>query len=259
MGKNMNNIFLSVIIPCYNEEENLKRNVLKHINDFFNKKSFNWEVIVSDDGSSDKGKSLVKDQIRSWQQFKLLENTHGGKPSALWHGIKAAKGKYVLFTDMDQSTPIEEFDKLFPFLNEKVGAVIGSRGLSRKNFPIYRRMGAVVFSTIRKIFILSEINDTQCGFKVFKRKVVEVAFPKLEFFRKDEKAKGWKVTSFDVELLHLIKKMGYIIVEVPVRWEDVDVSISKGGSLYRYIRESFEMIMQIFRVKLNDIKGLYKI
>jgi len=133
----MEKLYLSVIIPCYNEEENLKRDVLSEVRKFMLKKDFDWEVIISDDGSTDKSKELVESQIIGWKNFRHLKNPHGGKPSALWYGIKAAKGNYVLFTDTDQSTPISQLDKLLPFIGGKTGAVIGSRGLLRKNFPLY--------------------------------------------------------------------------------------------------------------------------
>jgi len=250
-------IFLSVIIPCYNEAENLHRNVLLEVKNFLEKKNFVWEILISDDGSTDNSRKLIEDQIKGWEGFRLLKNPHGGKPSALWYGIKAAKGEYVLFTDTDQSTPIDQLDKLLPFVGNKVGAVIGSRGLLRKNFPLYRRLGSIFFVAFRKLFILPEIDDTQCGFKLFKHSVVAKCFPKLEFFINKREAKGWTVSSWDVELLHIVKKMGYIIEEVPVKWEDIDVSKSKGGTLSRYVRESKDMLIQIVRVKLNDLKGLY--
>jgi len=130
LDKNFN---LSVIIPCYNEENNLKKGVLEKVYKYMRNQNFSWEVIVSDDGSSDNSRDLIKSQIKSWENFRLLENPHGSKPSALWYGIKAAVGSYVLFADMDQSTPISELEKLLPFVDKKVGAVIGSRGFARKN------------------------------------------------------------------------------------------------------------------------------
>jgi dolichyl-phosphate beta-glucosyltransferase len=250
-------ILLSIIIPCYNEDANLHRGVLKEVYDFMQTKKFNWEVIVSDDGSTDDSRDLVRTQIKNFKNFKLLENPHGGKPSALWFGIKEAKGRYVLFADLDQSTPIDQLDKLLPFLAKKVGAVIGSRGLLRKNFPFYRRMGSIVFMAFRKLFILPEIDDTQCGFKLFRRIVVFKGFPKLELFRKTKEVKGWAVTSWDVEILHIVKKMGYKIEEVPVDWEDIDISKNKGSVLSRYFKESKEMLLQILRVKRNDMMGMY--
>lgn len=249
--------FLSVIIPSYNEEANLKRGVLKQIYECLKLKDFSWEVIISDDGSTDNSLELVKKAVSDLKNFKVLENSHGGKPSALNYGIKAASGEYVLFCDMDQSTPIEELDKLLPYVKESYAAIIGSRGMDRKNFPIYRKAGSFVFASFRKLFLLRDINDTQCGFKLFKRDVLIKVFNKLEFFKRKKEVKGWKVTSYDVELLHLIEKAGGRIMEIKVIWKDEDTSVSKGGSLQRYVKESVDMIKQILRVKLNDLKGLY--
>jgi glycosyltransferase involved in cell wall biosynthesis len=250
--------YLTVVTPCFNEEANLRRGVLGEINNFLRKQDFAWEVIVSDDGSSDKSREIVRVEIKSWDNFRLVENPHGGKPAALLSGIKEARGKYLLLTDMDQSTPIGEFAKLRPYLTKGYDVVIGSRGLVRKNFSLYRRLGAVVFSTLRRVLILPEIADTQCGFKLFRADILKKAFPRLEFFRRKERAVGWKVTSFDVELLHILKKMGESIAEVAVVWNDRDVSKGKGGSLSRYIRESKEMFLQVIRVRINEMRGLYK-
>ena len=250
-------LFLSVIIPCYNEEENLKKEVLREVHDFLKKKKFLFEVIISDDGSSDNSLNLVKKQIKNFKNFRLIKNRHGGKPFALWAAIKVAKGAYTLFCDMDLSTPIFQLDNLLPSVKGGYKVVIGSRGVGRDNFPLYRRMGSIIFMSLRKFFLLAEINDTQCGFKLFRTDIVKNIFPKLEFFRKQQRVKGWNVTSFDVELLHLIKKQGEAIKEVSVEWKDLDLSISKGGGLSRYINESKEMLMQIMRVKINDIKGFY--
>ncbi len=253
----MKDIFLSVIIPCYNESENLERGVLEDVYKFLKTKDFGWEVIISDDGSNDKSREIIKSKIKNLNNFRLLENPHGGKPWALFYGINEAKGRFILFSDMDQSTPINELDKLLPFIGNNVGAVIGSRGLVRKNYPFYRKLGSIVFTTFRRLILLPEIYDTQCGFKLFRKEVVKKGFSRLEFFRRKEEAKGWKVTSYDVELLHIIKKMGYEIEEVPVKWEDVDISKTKGASFKRYLRESLDMLNQIVRVKLNEIKGVY--
>ena len=255
----MKDIYLSIIIPCYNESANIKRGVLGEVSKFMKAKNIGWEVIISDDGSSDSSVNLVEKQTVKLEGFKLLRNPHGGKPSALWHGIKASKGKYVLFSDMDQSTPITELDKLLPYLKNEYKAVIGSRGYSRKSFPFYRRLGSFVFTALRKAIILPEINDTQCGFKLFERNIALKYFPEMEFFKINKTITGWKVTSWDVEYLYILKKKGIRIKEVLVDWKDVDVSKSKGGGLIRYIRESQEMLTQIVRVKLNAVRGMYKI
>lgn len=251
-----NNIFISVVIPCYNEENNLEKQVLGKVRKFLEDQNYTWEVIVSDDQSSDNSRKMVTEQIKNWKNFRLLENKHGGKWAALWEGIKVARGKFILFADMDQSTPISELPKLLKFTNQ-YKAVIGSRGLSRKNFPFYRKVGAIVFMSFRKFFLLPEIDDTQCGFKLFDKDILKKAFPKIELFRETGKVVGWKVSSYDVELLHVIKKIGFKIKEVTVEWKDEDDSVSKGGALSRYVKESKEMLLQITRVKLNDIRGYY--
>ena len=249
----MSEIYLSVVIPCYNETENLQRGVLDEVNDFLTKQNFSWEVIISDDGSTDESKKIVSEQVKGKKNFRLVENSHGGKPLAVWSGIKNAGGEYVLFTDMDQSTPIKEVLKLIPYF-EKYEVVIGSRGMERENFSILRKIGSNVFRVFRKILMLRDINDTQCGFKTFQTNVAKKIFPMLQFFKKEETIKGWKVTSFDVELLFIAEKLGFKVKEVPVEWKDRDVAKGKEKS---YLKESKEMLMQILSVKLNDLRGLY--
>lgn len=249
----MNKIFISIVIPCYNEKENLNRGVLDEVYDFLKNQNFSWEVVISDDGSTDESRQIITKQIEHKKNFRLIENVHGGKPSAVWGGIKNSVGEYVLFTDMDQSAPIEEILKLKPFFKD-YEVVIGSRGMERENFSIVRKLGSNVFRLFRKTLMLRDINDTQCGFKAFRRDVANKIFPMLQFFKKEKVVKGWKVTSFDVELLFLAEKFGYRIKEVPVEWKDRDVAKGKKKS---YFKESKEMLLQILRVKINDFKGLY--
>lgn len=246
--------YLSVVIPCYNESENLKRGILDEVYDFLKKQDFTWEVVISDDGSTDNSREIVSQQIKDKENFRLVENVHGGKPSAVWNGIQKSVGEYVLFTDMDQSAPIAEVLKLLPYFKD-YEVVIGSRGMERENFSLIRKLGSNVFRLFRKSLMLRKINDTQCGFKAFRADVARYIFPKLQFFKKEKVVKGWKVTSFDVELLFLAEKFGYKIKEIPVVWKDRDVAKGKQKS---YFKESKEMLMQIIRVKLNDLRGLYE-
>ena len=249
--------FISIIIPCYNEQKNLEHGALNEVLEYVRVQSFAWEVRIVNDESTDKSRDLIAAFVADKENFYLHDIPHGGKPAAVWEGVQQAQGDIILFTDMDQSTPIDQLEKLIPYSKKGYEVVIGSRGVQRKNFPIYRRLGAVVFMGVRKAMILPKINDTQCGFKLFESNRLEKAFPKMEFFKKIQKVKGWKVTSYDVELLHLLEKNGCKIKEVKVKWNDQDKSGSKGGVLSRYFKESKEMLMQIIRVKLNDIKGSY--
>ncbi len=245
-------IEISVIIPCYNEENNLKKGVLKEVADYLKKQKFSWEVIISDDGSTDQSKKLVEEFVKKTTGFRLLKNPHGGKPFAIRSGVEKAEGEICLFTDMDQSTPISEMDKLLPFFNQGFDIVIGSRGKERRKFPWYRKILSWGFRNLRRLFLLGEIADTQCGFKSFKTDAGRNIFKRMTVFQK--KGKGWRVGAWDVEFLFVAKKLGYKIKEIPVIWVDKDVA---RGKKKNFLRESKEMFLEILRVKINDLKGKY--
>jgi len=248
-------MFLSVVMPCYNEEENLKRGVLNEVEEYLSKQPYQSEVIISDDGSTDGSLSFVKDFIKEHHTFKLLENKHAGKSYAIRLGVKKAQGEVILFTDMDQSAPIKEIAKLLPFFKEGNDVVIGSRGIERKDFPWYRKVMSWGFRMIRGWFLLRGIQDTQCGFKAFKNQIAKDLFNQLLIFKESKEVKGWKVGAFDVELLFIAQKRNYKIAEVVVAWDDKDEAIGKQKN---FLKESKEMLKEIVRVKINDIKGKYE-
>jgi len=245
---------VSIIIPNYNEKGNLERGVLEEVSSFLKKAKFSWEVIINDDGSTDGSLEILKNFVKENKGFSLIKGKHGGKAYGLWSGIKKAKGDIVLFTDMDQSTPLKEIQKLLPWYQKDFQVVFGSRGRLRKNFPLTRQLTSWGFRIIRQAFLLKTVSDTQCGFKSLKRKVALEIFPKLSVIKNTQVAKGWTVSAYDVELLFLAEKAGYNLKEVDVFWQDEDVSISKGKN---FITESADMLKQILTVKLNDIKGKY--
>jgi len=246
--------FLSIIIPCYNEAENIKQGVLSEVDNYLNKQKFSWEVIISDDESTDDSWNLVEKFIEGKNNYIHLKNKHGGKPFAVRNGLEKAIGEWVLFTDMDQATPIEEFDKIYS-LTSRYNIIIGSRGTTRKNFPLYRKIASFAFLNFRRLLILPKIIDTQCGFKAFKRDIALKIFSLLEVFSSKVKAKGWRVSAYDVELIFLANKLGYEVAEVPVKWADRDISANKKRS---FIKESKAMLMEIFRVRVNDLLGEYE-
>jgi dolichyl-phosphate beta-glucosyltransferase len=246
--------YLSVVVPCYNEAENLQRGVLQEMHAYLSRQPWSYEVIISDDGSTDNSRDLVRQASADLACFRLLANPHRGKPGAVWAGIQAAQGELVLFSDMDQSTPIDQLDKLLPAYASGYSVVIGSRGIQRANSGWYRRLGSAIFRTLRRLLMLRDISDTQCGFKSMRRSVALELFPRLDAIREAEQVQGWKVTAFDVELLYLAKRAGYQIAEVTVAWANRDVARGKGKS---YLRESREMLEQICRIKWNEIRGRY--
>ncbi len=245
---------ISVIIPCYNEEENLKRGVLDQVEKYLRKQDYPSEVIISDDESTDASLKFLEKYIKYHSRFKLLKNKHGGKPFALRSGVYKAKGEIILLTDMDQSTPIDQLAKLLPFFKKDFEVVFGSRGTIRKNAPLIRRIMAKAFLSFRRLIILPEIVDTQCGFKAFKRTELKKIFSKMTIFKTDKQAKGWRVTAYDVELLFVAKKLGFKIKEVMVDWEDRDIALGKRRN---FIKESKEMLLEVLRVKINDWRGAY--
>ena len=252
--------FISIIIPCYNEEKNLRKGKLEEVYRYLTKQKYVWELIIVDDESTDLSKSLVRDFIHSKESCALYEIQHGGKPAAVWEGIRRAQGEIVLFTDMDQSAPLSELEKLLYWYDRGFDVVIGSRSPEREGLSVLRKIGSFVFRNLRSLVLLRNIYDTQCGFKSCRRYVALEVFPQLHYFRQKKQPSGWKVSAYDVELLFIMEKMGYSIKEVVVQWSDRDQSDTKGrkGDLIRYLRESVEMAEEVLRVKLNQSRGLYE-
>jgi glycosyltransferase involved in cell wall biosynthesis len=251
---------LSVVIPCFNEEQNLERGVLDEVRRTLERQPRPWEVLLVDDGSTDRSADLLRRFVRDRTGFHLLEVPHGGKPAAVWAGIRRARGEILLFTDMDQSTPLGEWEKLEPWYERGYDVVIGSRGIRREGFSATRRLSSRAFRFLRRLFVLRGISDTQCGFKSFRRRAALAVFPHLRFLRPGKPASGWKVTAFDVELLFLLARAGYAIREVEVDWRNRDESRTKhrGWTGPRYLRESIEMAEEVIHVRLKQMLGGYR-
>jgi glycosyltransferase involved in cell wall biosynthesis len=250
---------LSVIIPCYNEAKNLERGVLAEVAQYLISQALPWEVVIVNDESTDNSRALIGQSIEGMESFSLYDIPHGGKPAAVWEGIQQARGEMVLLTDMDQSTPIYELDKLVPWYDQGFDVVIGSRQAGREGTSALRQLGSVVFFTLRRLVLLRDIEDTQCGFKLCRRQLALEIFPHLEFLRQKDQPTGWKVTAFDVEFLYLVERAGYRIKEVLVSWKNRDESDTKSqqSEMSRYINESINMAREVTRVKLNQLKGFY--
>lgn len=245
---------ISLIIPCYNEELNLQKGTLDKIGNYTKDDKRFLEVIIVDDGSTDKTKKIIKEKYLSYfKKFKLIENKHQGKGMALITGIKNAKGDYIAFTDFDLATPIEEIEKLIKYINE-YPIVIGSRNSQREGAPLIRKIMALGFILIRNFLIgLSGIKDTQCGFKIFKKNNALNIIEKLVVFNQKRKIKGSSVSAgFDLEFLFLANRLGYKIKEVPVIWKHVETKN------VNFIKDSLETLSDILKIKINQIKGKYK-
>lgn len=247
---------ISLIIPCYNEELNIQKGVLDKIGNYVHHVPAIKEVIISDDGSTDATKSLIKKEyLTQYPLFKLLENEHRGKAQTLISAIKAATSDYILFMDIDLATPIEEVGNMILEIEKDTDIIIGSRKSTRAGAPFARKVLAVGFIFIRNFMIgLKDIKDTQCGFKAFKTKAALRIIDSLAVFKKAHSVEGSSVSAgFDLEFLFLASKFGYSIKEIPVVWKHVETKN------VNFIADSLETLQDILRMKYYDIIGAYKV
>ncbi|MEX2007782.1 MAG: glycosyltransferase [Candidatus Levyibacteriota bacterium] len=250
----MSKLYLSVVIPSFNEMVNLRKGVLDRVERFLESRKITYEVIIVDDGSTDGGVEFVEKFLKDNPPFKLIKNPHLGKAGAVTTGMLAAEGQYVLFADMDQATPIEELDNLLPFAG-KFDVVIGSRSSKRKGAPWTRLLMAKGMIFLRTAIVgLSGISDTQCGFKLFTQEASHTLFSRIEKFHHGfHKVSGSSVSAgFDVELLYLARKLGFKIKEVPVEWLYVETRRVSP------VKDSVDGLIDLFRIKVNSIAGKYK-
>ncbi len=250
----MRNVFLSVVIPCFDEMANLQKGVLDKVVHVLDKKNFLYEIIIVDDGSQDGSDQFIQKTAKEYPQIKLIKNNHLGKAGAVTTGVLKAEGEYILFTDMDQATPIEEIDKLLPYFQEGFDIVIGSRNRNRKGSPLIRLFVSRANVILRKLIVgLPNITDTQCGFKMFRHQTAQQIFSKVYSLHHGfQKISGSSVTSgFDVELLLIAQKKKYKIKEVRVAWLYVETK------RVNPVKDSIDGVKELLTIKRNDMKGLY--
>jgi len=245
---------ISLIIPCYNEEVNIQKGVLDKIGNYTAGDVRFSEILIVDDGSNDSSKTVIINKyLKTFSKFKLIENSHQGKAFAVLTGIRRAKGDYVMFTDIDLATPIDEVEKLIFKIESGGQIIIGSRNNSRAGAPLMRKIMAKGLIFIRNMIIgLKGIKDTQCGFKLFERATALQIIDKLQVFHDKRIAKDSSVSAgFDIEFIFLGQKLGYKIIEVPVVWRHVETKN------VNFIRDTIETLTDIFKIKLLDLQGRY--
>lgn len=249
----MDNIFLSVIIPCFNEERNLRLGALENVSHFLAKKNYTYEVIVVDDGSTDGSRKQINIFLSDHPKFRLLTRSHKGKAGTVIAGVDEARGEYILFSDLDQATPINQIDKFLPYFEKGYDLVLGSRNSDRKGAPVTRVAMARGFMVLRNFILDLGVKDTQCGFKAFTRRAAKSIFPRLKVYSLEGKANGSTVTAgFDVELIYIAKLLGFKIAEVPVDWHYQETRNVNP------IKDSWEGLIDLLKIRLNSMKGIYK-
>ncbi|OGD85750.1 hypothetical protein A2164_01920 [Candidatus Curtissbacteria bacterium RBG_13_35_7] len=246
--------YLSVIIPAYNEEPNFKNGCIDEVPKYLSKQDYSSEVLIVDDGSSDQTAKLSENFAKKHKNIRVVKNPHQGKAETVKTGVQQANGELILFTDFDQATPLSEIEKLLPFI-DKFDIVIGSRqlpGAKREKEPFHRHLMGLVFNLIVQFIAVRGIWDTQAGFKCFRASVAKELFSKLKVYGQSKKVQGALVTAFDVELLFLAKKNNYKIKEVPIIWHHV------ATSRVNPLKDSLRMLRDVIKVRLNDLRGVYK-
>lgn len=238
-------VHLSIILPMYNEEARVGASLEKLVA-YMRERPYTWELLAVDDGSTDGTRAIVDAFIATTPHspIRLLEEPHRGKGHAIQAGVARARGAYLLFSDTDLSTPIDELERFLPLVESTYDIVIGSResaGAQRHNEPFSRHLVGRLYNGLVRSLTVKGFHDTQCGFKIFRRETARFLFRQLTIER----------FSFDVEILYLAQKHGMKIGELPVPW------FYEPHSKMRVIRDGIQMGLDVLRIRRNDLLGRY--
>ncbi len=240
-------IGISVVIPAYNEAPVIESN-LREVVAYLSAQGYDFEVIVSDDGSTDDTCARVNNVIAEHDCVQLLQNRHRGKGPTVAAGVLAAIKPCVLFADADLATPISELDKLLPHLTSgDYDVAIASREGAeavRVDEPLMRHiMGRIFNKLIQLILPMGDIEDTQCGFKVFRTEVAHDVFGRLKVYGDVAEFSVPFTGAFDVEVLYIAMLGNYRIRTVPVTWTYFETTRISA------LRDSYKMARDVWRIR----------
>jgi len=228
---------LSIVIPAYNEENNILKSI-KSIETYFDSKKGKYEIIIVNDGSKDRTEKIVKELKEKDRKIRLINNPgNKGKGYAVKNGVLNSTGDSILLVDADLFMSIAEYEKLKLWFDRGYAFCIGSKKIKGAKIKqaFYRKFMGSFFSFLVSSFFVSNIKDTQCGFKLYEAKAAKEIFLK-------QKINGF---GFDVETLFLAKKRGVRIKEVPI-----SLIQNARDSKVNLIKDSFSMLFDIFKIRL---------
>lgn len=240
----MKNYYLSIIIPAYNEEKKIERDIREVFN-YFKKNRIAGEVIVSTDGVTDNTNKIVLNLKKEFSNLHLLTRREKiGKGAAIKRGVLEARGKYIMFADAGLCVPFKFISVGIKKLEEGFDMALGNRAdkstIIRKRQPLYRDIGSKVFSLLVEhiLGVPSHIRDTQCGFKIYKRPVAKILFKDLKT----------RTMMFDLEHILRAKKYKFTIATFPVEWSnDPDTKFNPISGGLKSLKEIYNIK---FRLKL---------
>lgn len=234
---------LAVIIPAYNEALRIE-STLREVSSYLQSSPWQWEVRVIDDGSADRTSDIVTAVARDEPRLRLQREPHRGKGGAVTAGLLAATATHRFLCDADLSMPIAEIARFMPPALGDAQVAIGSRegvGSRRVGEPWLRHIAGRGFNTIVRWMMLDDIQDTQCGFKMFTAEAVDTIFPRVQ-------VEGW---AFDIEVLYIAKLHGLRMREVPIEWH------YRADSRLRMARDGVAMLRELTEIKRRAKRGAY--
>ena len=236
-------LLLTIIIPAYNEERRLPKS-LEQIVTFVQQQPEPMEVIVVENGSRDRTTEIA-DSYAARYPFVRVMHSEKGKGVAVKAGMMAGRGQYLFICDSDLSMPIAEVRKFLPPILPDYDVAIASRegqGAHRYGEPPYRHLMGRIFNFIVRVLAIPGFQDTQCGFKSFRRQVAGEVFAA-------QTMTGW---AFDVEALFIALRRGYRVIAVPINW------YFDGDSRIDPIPDTYRMVRDVLRIRLNAWRGAYE-
>ena len=236
---------LSIVIPAYNESARIEQ-TLERVMSCVEKQGWDAEVLVVDDGSTDRTPQVIQRWMERYPRLHLIQNEgNRGKGYSVRNGLLQAVGEVVMFTDADLSAPMEEAERLLAAIADGADVAIGSRWMDKTrqtiHQPLYRRFFGRCFNWVTRMVMGLPFKDTQCGFKAFKREAAQVIF-------RLQRIERW---GFDPEILFIARKLGYDIREVPVTWGHDE------RSRMSYLKDGMKMLEEMAAIRANSLAGRY--